>query len=727
MRYKRQLFLIPFIVLILSTSIIAQRVPGPQLTVNASVGVKPISPYIYGLNFADEAFASEIDLPVNRWGGNATTRYNYQTDTANHAMDWYFENIVKDDLTPNRVLPDGSAADLFVEQNIRTGTQTLLTIPMIGWVPKPQATRIVCGFSVAKYGAQQSTDPWAPDCGNGRHPNGTEMTGNDPTDTSMAITPAFVQGWMTHLSKYGTAATGGVRFYNLDNEVSLWNDTHRDVHPEPVSYDMLRDLTYQYAAAIKAQDPNAQTLGPVEYGYTAYFYSALDWEAGDGFWNNPIDRNAHGGVPLVEWYLQQMQAYEQTHGVRILDYLDLHYYPAQPGVALNTAGDANTQALRLRSTRSLWDPTYQDESWIQYSGYPPVRLIPMMREWIENNYPGTKIAITEYNFGGLEHINGALAQADVLGIFGREGVGLATIWSPPQPNQPGAYAFRVYRNYDGAGGKFGDTSVQAVSNDQGKLSIYAATRSSDGALTLVIINKTGETQTSTTTINGFNPATASQVYTYSNANLNAIVRQADQGVVANTFTRDYPANSITVVVIPNGTPTTNTELLNDGDFEVNLDGNNKVPDAWTFSALTKDRLKCDTFVGQFSFSGKCAFRFVGGVGENAKLIQNVDLTGRTFAAGNVLSITVHYKTNNVKPRLKIKGRVFYNNSITPAGKLNGTINVVAPTYMSFTVPTTHILTESNVTKIKVQFQNRATSGKIYIDDASLLWTQAAAR
>src|SRR5687768_6624115 len=98
---KRYPFLIVFsfiILLILSTSIIAQqpRIPGPQLTVNANVGLKAISPYIYGLNFADEAFANEIDLPVNRWGGNATTRYNYQTDTANHAMDWFFENIVKD-------------------------------------------------------------------------------------------------------------------------------------------------------------------------------------------------------------------------------------------------------------------------------------------------------------------------------------------------------------------------------------------------------------------------------------------------------------------------------------------------------------------------------------------------------------------------------------------------------------------------------------------------------
>ena len=93
--------------------------------------------------------------------------------------------------------------------------------------------------------------------------------------------------------------------------------------------------------------------------------------------------------------------------------------------------------LRLRSTRSLWDPTYADESWIaDVQDGPYVRLIPRMRDWVNANYPGTKLAVTEYNWGGLESINGALAQADVLGIFGREGLDLATIWGPPSTGQP---------------------------------------------------------------------------------------------------------------------------------------------------------------------------------------------------------------------------------------------------------------------------------------------------
>ena len=73
--------------------------------------------------------------------------------------------------------------------------------------------------------------------------------------------------------------------------------------------------------------PTAETLGPAEWGWSGYFWSALDAAPGGAWWNNPQDRLAHGNVPLVEWYLQQLQAYEQQHGTRLLDYLDLHYYP----------------------------------------------------------------------------------------------------------------------------------------------------------------------------------------------------------------------------------------------------------------------------------------------------------------------------------------------------------------------------------------------------------------
>jgi hypothetical protein len=532
--------------LVASLSLAAQAQAAPAaiiLQVDASAR-HSISPYIYGMNFADASLAAELRLPVNRWGGNSTTRYNWQLDTSNRASDWYFENIANDN-DNIAALPNGSASDQFVDQNRGTGTESILTLPLIGWTPKDRGQG--CGFGVSKYGAQQYTDYWRPDCGNGVRANGTEITGNDPTDTSKAIGLDFVQGWIAHLNaRYGTAAGGGVRFYDLDNEPMLWNSTHRDVHPTPTSYDELRDRTFQYAAAVKASDPSTQTLGPVLWGWTAYFWSALDTAEGGDWWNHPQDRLAHRDTPFVAWYLQQMKLYEQQHGVRILDYLDLHYYPQQSGVALNEAGNTATQTLRLRSTRALWDPTYADESWID----TPVTLIPRMKAWVDANYPGTKLAITEYNWGGLESINGALAQADVLGIFGREGLDLATLWSPPKPDQPGAFAFRMYRNYDGAGGQFGSTGVSAASSDQSKLAVYASLRPADGALTVMVINKTNSQVNVPLALSGFSPSCVAKVYQYSADNLKEIQRRVNREVTESGFRMSYMANSITLVVIP---------------------------------------------------------------------------------------------------------------------------------------------------------------------------------
>jgi len=507
----------------------------PALAVDVGADRHPISPDIYGMNNdpSDVALFKELHISANRWGGDAATRYNWLVDSSNSGDDWFFTGG-----NGNAHPVPGAATDKFVSTNHAIGSKSILTIPMIGYVNKTSAWN--CGFSVKKYGPQQATNPYirprSGECGNGKHPDGTLITNNDPLDVSIVSDPTFMQKWIEHLiSVHGTAAKGGVQIYQMDNEPSGWNNTHRDVYPKPTGYDELRDRTYAYASMVKATDPSALTLGPSDFGWAVYVDSTLKG-----------DREAHGGVWFAEWYLQQMRTYEQQYGVRILDYFDEHYYPATGNAPV---GDTNTQALRLRSTRSLWDSTYTDETWIgKY--YPPLQLIPLFHKWVDKNYPGTKIAITEYNWGGLESLNGALAQADVLGIFGREQLDLATLWGPPKSTQPGAYAFRMYRDYDGKGSAYGNTWVRSTSTDQGQLAIYGAQRSSDSAITLMIVNKTGNDLTSNLTLKGYKPATSAFVYTYSNANLNEIVHQPNQVVSPTGFRAKYPANSITLVVIP---------------------------------------------------------------------------------------------------------------------------------------------------------------------------------
>ena len=352
-----------------------------------------------------------------------------------------------------------------------------------------------------------------------------------------------------------------------------------------MTYDEITNGGIGTALAIKTADPNALVSGPIISGWYQYFYSQLDvtngYATGPCYdpWSNPTDRQTHGGVPLIEYYLQQMATASQTYGVRLLDYVDVHAYFAADyngvTVGTSTAGDTGEQQARMNSTRVFWDPTYTDPDLPQpnYStdtGYdgtnctiPLVapKIIPRMQSWVTNDYPGTKTSIDEYNFGGNESINGAVTQADLLGIFGEYGLDMAELW--PTTNYtaqvPATMAFEIYRNYDGNKSTFGNTALSSASANQGALSVYGATRSSDNAITIVVINKTYGALTSTLSLANYPETTAAtaESFLYSNANLNAIVAQPGvtvtlpvAGSATSTITSTFPAQSITLLVIP---------------------------------------------------------------------------------------------------------------------------------------------------------------------------------
>ena len=541
-------------VLILSLACVALSARGqngPALSVDASAARHPISPDVYGINdYGNGGLSTELAVGVTRWGGDSTTRYNWLNDSYNAASDWYFTSFPYDNPHPE-LLPFGSTFDLFVDRNLRNGERPLGTIPMLDWLPS-QRTQM-CSFSVGKYGPQQTVNPYDSDCGNGLKPDGKTKIVNDPADVGTAVDQTFAQSWVQHLvSRYGTASDGGVKYWSLDNEPEWWFGVHIDIHPNPATYDEMLGRGIRYAAAVKSVDPSALVTGPVPSGWMGYFYSAADFVAGwnsHAPWNydtNPVDRLAHGNVPWVDYYLQQMQQYEQQNGVRLLDYLDIHGYLTPAGIAFGTAGGGSDQ-LRLVSTRVLWDPNYLFSDPVINA---PPRLIPRMRDWVANNYPGTKIAVTEYNWGAVDDLTGAIAQADVMGIFGREGLDMGTMWGPPTQAQPAANAFRMYLNYDGLGGRFGSTSVQATTDDPDQLSIFAAQRS-DQALTVMVLNKATSDLASSIELDSFTAAGTAQVYTYSAANLPGIVQGTDVPVdpelgVSYTF----PARSITLFVVP---------------------------------------------------------------------------------------------------------------------------------------------------------------------------------
>ena len=543
---------------------------GPALLVDAAAPTHPISPLIYGMNswrLSDPRHeaakvAKDVRLPLNRWGGDGYTLYNYKLDVSNLGDDWFFE------INPNTNTnyPDESEFNAQVIGDRTAGAKTLASVPVIGWVAKSRARG--SSFSVAKYGPQQKTDPYWTDFGNGVKPDGTRITNNDPTDTCMPIDESWTSDWVTYLvSRFGNAANGGVAIYALDNEPTWWDKMHRDVHPLPFTYDEVTENGLKVAKAIKAADPTAEVSGPViDYWFT-YFYSKKDLEwFFQGHFPDPTsaftDRKAHGNVPLIDYYLRAFKAAQDAdpQHTRFLDYLDLHTYFAANDAMLKPAGTGDRQRAVLDSTRVFWDATYTEPRFRDPDNYmQPLapRMIPRMKNWVAANYPGTKIAITEYNWGAPEHISGAVAQADILGIFGREGLDLGALWGPPNLNSPLMFAFKIFRNYDDAGAEFGDTSLAATSADQGKLAVYAGRRTADDTVTMVVINKTFGDLRADLPLDHFKAKGPANVYQYSGVDLTRLrtlsaVKASRSGKKAGASVvkgQLFPAMSVTMYAI----------------------------------------------------------------------------------------------------------------------------------------------------------------------------------
>ncbi|MBN2715721.1 MAG: endoglucanase A [Deltaproteobacteria bacterium] len=433
-----------------------------------------ISPYIYGINHPQWG-PRPRGITLVRNGGNRHTAYNWENNASHAGVDYYNQN---DDYLGNPNVPGENRVE-FIKKAFSHGASAMVTIPILGYVasdgktkgdvnqtPNYMSTRFY--VSKARKGAPFSMTP----------------------DLSDKV--VYQDEFVNFLEKlFPDARTGANNeiFYSLDNEPGLWATTHPRLRGaesgnqgKPVTYAELIKKTIEYAAAIKDNSPNAKIFGPVLYGFAAF----------ENLQSAP-DAN---GRDFIEFYLQQMQQAEKKEGRRLVDVLDVHWYPEVnvPKVGKNitsTTAFPELVAERIQAPRSLWDEDYMEKSWIsQRYLNEPIALLPRLQKKIDKYYPGTKIAITEYYYGGGNDISGAIAQADVLGIFGRENVFAATLWKLAENNDFIWGAFEMFTSYDQKQGRFGDLSVEATCSDVVNYSIYAALDSGNpGRMTIVLINK----------------------------------------------------------------------------------------------------------------------------------------------------------------------------------------------------------------------------------------------
>lgn len=488
-----------------------------RVRVDSTRPTHAISPYIYGASGIDPVKARELGLTTVRWGGNPSSRYNWRAQADNAGSDWFFLNR------------KASRWSDFVAANRRNNLVSYVTVPMLPWIAKGSEG---WGFSVAKYGPQKAVEPYVADRGNGLGPDGQPITGNDPRDTSVPSHAAYQAEGIRALS---AEPRGAPRIYGLDNEPMLWSSTHRDVHPKPVSYDEAFQLAREFARAVKKADPQGLVAGPCTWGWTDLNFSAAD--QGQDSYATHADRKAHGDIPFLAWYLGAMKNASRESGTRLLDLVDVHFYPqgkadGQP-IYGASAHRSESRGLRLRSTRGLWDSSYRDESWID----EPVMLIPRVRAWVDRYNPGTRLCIGEYSWGGDDDPSGAIAQAEILGIFARERVDHAYYWAGLRGVQ--RFAFLLFRNPDGRRQGFGDQYLATRSDQPNRFSAFAARRS-DGALTVVLINKDLELPADVRLEGGQTPSWPSELYRLPNP----------PGPIVRETPKSKPGTAVVIAVPP---------------------------------------------------------------------------------------------------------------------------------------------------------------------------------
>ena len=498
------------------------------VTINVSVDAlsnrHPISSYIYGGAYPqDGPTITDSGLTVVRWGGNATSRYNWKLFTYNAANDWYYEDFNYTEIG------DGDSAK-FITDVKAAGSYPLMTMAMLPWVANSaeNGSNHHWSFPVSKYGSQCSVDPYNTDAGNGlksdcsttltASPNDANVPLLDQPGTSDPAGSVYRNQWTAALaSAFGTAP----HFYNMDNEIDIWGSTHRDVHPSPAAYDEMRDTFVTEARNLKRWDSKAIRFGPVSCCW--WFY----WNGANG-----NDKGAHGGVDLLPWWLNEVYWQDKRDKTRSLDVLDVHAYPDAPDTSTWT--QSQKQALAARIYRDYWDPTYVSESgsinqnWatsIQPQKTIPFR-IPRIRALANMIYPGTPVSFTEWSaaIAGESDFSTALGDADAYGILGRERMYLASRWVAPVPANPNYLALKLFTNYDGQHHGFGALSVSDTHNgDPNLFSSYAALNANGTSMTILVLNKDPSNADQVQfSFNGFTPSQVTS-YTLSSTNPSQIV------------------------------------------------------------------------------------------------------------------------------------------------------------------------------------------------------------
>lgn len=440
-----------------------------NIKVDVGGNTKSISPYIYGVNqYTTQDTLKNVTTHSIRQGGNRMTAYNWETNASNAGSDWQHSSDTNLSSSEDPADCVQGLSQTAAKNNI---DYKLTTLQLAGYVSADK------NGPVSEAEAAPS-NRW----------NKVVLT----KGSAFADTPDLTDG-VVYMDEYvnyiinklgDSKSSTGIQGYSLDNEPALWHHTHSRMHPNPVTIEELGNKSIEMAKAIKKLDPNAEVFGPALYGYTAYDHLADDDNSNE--WETIKAQNGYHWY--LDCYLDQMKQASDEYGTRLLDVLDIHYY--SESVKSGKPEDI------LQSVRTLYEEGFKEDSWIGQWCQENIPILPTVQKSIDKYYPGTKLAISEYNFEG-DNLCGAIAQAEALGCFADANVYYATIWGG-NPYQ--LSAINLYTNYDGKGGSFGNNLVPTTTDDVSLASSYAAINDNDKSEVTVMLTNKDQTKSENTVI-----------------------------------------------------------------------------------------------------------------------------------------------------------------------------------------------------------------------------------
>ncbi len=450
----------------------------------------PISLYIYGINNASNIDALPPALTLDRAGGNRSTAYNWETNASNAGSDYQYQN----DGSASSSKEPGAGVSALIAKDLSSGMASILTVQMQGLVAADESGPV----SVAN----------PPDYTRFKKVVYEKKTvSNEPFTVKPSVSDdyVFMDEFVWAIDQkfkgqniFGDRPSTQHVFVALDNEPELWKTTHLEIQGKNnITADNYIAKTVSLATALKKQFPDLVIFGPAHYGFMGIYN-----------WNGQLSATPSGSNWFTDRYLTVLKSASTAFGRPLVDVYDFHWYPEATdsagtritGLMSPTLTDDQVQAI-VQSPRSLWDKTYKEKSWITKDVIgEPIDLLDRLQSRIDAENPGMKLALTEYDNGGGQHIAGTIAQADNLGVFGARGLFAANMWLLSGKEPYSLAGFRAFRDFDGAGHHFGDTSIQATSNNVANVTVYVSTDSSRaGRVVMVAINRSPAAQVTSIT------------------------------------------------------------------------------------------------------------------------------------------------------------------------------------------------------------------------------------